>query len=351
MTSPRLTPAIDVDRLAEWMDSVGIIESGPLHVRYIAVGTQNEIFEVRRGERHMVLRKPPPNAAPGRDKGILREWQVLAALKGTDVPHADPVALCADASVLGRPFYLMGFVDGWSPMSAAGTRGVVEPFLSDPSLRPGLARELVRGAALLAGVDWRAAGLTGFGRPEGFHDRQVDRWLEFHRNARGRVVPGMDVATKWLRRHRPIDFVPGIMHGDYQFGNVMFAHGAPGRLAAIVDWEMATIGDPKLDLAACLRDWPDRGVPTAGIASTVDIAGMPPRDELTAHYAEVSGRQVDDFDYYLVLARWKLAIVLEQGYQKAGEDQVLQGFAAIVEDLMRQAADLAESTPYAVGGA
>ena len=211
--------------------------------------------------------------------------------------------------------------------------------------RAGLANGLVDGAALLGRVDWRSAGLADFGRPEGFHDRQVERWLRFWEGAGGRDgIEGMATATAWLRAHRPIDFVPGIMHGDYQFANVMFRHGAPGALAALVDWEMGTIGDPKLDLAWALRDWPAAGPPTS--AGYISLVGMPERDTLLARYAEVSGRQVDDFDYYLVLARWKLGVVLEQGFHNAGDDPLLQSFGRTVEDLMLAAADLAESTDF-----
>ena len=106
-------------------------------------------------------------------------------------------------------------------------------------------------------VDWRAKGLADLGRPDGFHERQVDRWTAFLERIKGRELPGFDEAAAWLRAHRPIDYIPGLMHGDYQFANVMFENGAPARLAAIVDWEMGTVGDPKLDLGWVVQSWPD----------------------------------------------------------------------------------------------
>ena len=124
-----------------------------------------------------------------------------------------------------------------------------------------------------------------------------------------RELPGFDVAAAWLRAHRPIDFIPGLMHGDYQFANVMFEHGAPARLAAIVDWEMGTVGDPKLDLGWVVQGWPaDTDDPSVSGRGYADLYGMPSRQELVDHYAEVSGRQVDDLDYYVILAKWKLAV-------------------------------------------
>jgi aminoglycoside phosphotransferase (APT) family kinase protein len=334
---------IDIARLADWMDGADLPGTGePLEHRFLSGGTQNEIYEIRRGEHRCVIRIPPQQAPADRDDGILREWRIIEALGGTDVPHPPAVAVCRDRAVLGRAFYLMGFVEGWSPMDH---KTWPEPF--DAAGRTGLAYQLAEGIALLSRVDWRAVGLHDLGRPDGFHERQVDRWTGFFDRIKGRDLDGMDVATAWLRAHRPLDYIPGIMHGDYQFANVMFHHGAPARLAAIVDWEMGTVGDPKLDLAWMVESWPeDTAGPEAAAASYVDLSGMPSREQLVAHYAEVSGRQVDDLDYYLVLAKWKLAIVLERGYQRAGDDYKLQSFGDIVPDLMRSAAELAESTDY-----
>ncbi len=239
------------------------------------------------------------------------------------MPHTEAIAACTDPEVLGRTFYLMGYVDGWSPM---GTDGWPAPFDADVASRQGLAYELVDGIALLSKVDWRAKGLDDLGRPDGFHERQVDRWTSFLERIKGRDLPGFDVAAAWLRAHRPLDYVPGIMHGDYQFANVMFHHGAPARLAAIVDWEMGTVGDPKLDLAWVVQGWPaDTSAPGDAFASYVDMTGMPSRAAIVDRYAKVSGRQVDDIDYYVVLAKWKLAVVLEQGFQRAGADEKLPG--------------------------
>ena len=163
----------------------------------------------------------------------------------------------------------------------------------------------------------------------------------FFERIKGREIDGLEVATAWLRNHRPLDFIPGLMHGDYQFANVMYRHGAPAQMAAIVDWEMGTVGDPKLDLGWMVQSWPeDTDAPSA--MSYVDMRGMPSRTEVIDHYAKVSGRQVDDLDYYLVLAKWKLAIVLEQGFQRAGDNEKLLAYGPVITSLMRSAADLAE---------
>jgi aminoglycoside phosphotransferase (APT) family kinase protein len=343
MTATETVPAIqDLVRLAAWLDTQGL-GRGPLEARYVSGGSQNEIYELTREGLHAAMRIPPLTAPLSRDNGILREWRIIEALDGTDVPHTEAIGVCTDPEVAGRTFYLMGFVDGWSPM---GTDGVwPEPFKTDIEARKGLAFQLVEGIALLSKIDWQAKGLADLGRPDGFHERQVDRWTAFYEQSKGRELPGNDVAREWLRSHRPLDFVPGIMHGDYQFANVMYHHGAPARLAALIDWEMGTVGDPKLDLGWTMHAWPEDPDEVQAI-SYVDMNHMPSRTELLEHYSSVSGRQVDDIDYYNVLAKWKLSLMLESGYQRAGDDAKLQGFGPIVLDLMKEAAELAESTDY-----
>jgi len=337
-------PLIDTERLTTWLDGAGLPGAGePLEHRFISGGTQNEIYEIRRGGLHGALRMPPAGAPPARDEGILREWRIIEALDGTDVPHTPAIAACEDPSVLGRPFYVMGFVDGWSPM---GVDRWPAPFDTDLTARQGLAYQLVEGIALLSKVDWRAKGLHDLGRPDGFHERQVARWTAFLERIKQRELPGFDVAARWLGAHRPIDFIPGVMHGDYQFANVMYRHGGPAQLAAIVDWEMGTVGDPKLDLGWVVHSWPVETPDGDDGSSYVDMAGMPSRAQVLDHYAEVSGRQVDDIDYYMILAKWKLAVVLEQGFQRAGDDEKLLAFGPVVLDLMRGAAELAETTDY-----
>jgi aminoglycoside phosphotransferase (APT) family kinase protein len=342
----RTAGLVDVDRLARWMDENGLAGAGePIGASFISGGASNEIFDIRRGDARMVLRRPPRVVPAGRNETMLREYRVLHALNGTDVPHPEAIAACEDTDVIGAAFYLMGHVDGWSPIS---TDGWPPPFDTDLEARSGLATQLVDGIARLARVDWKARGLEGFGRPDGFHDRQVDRWLSHLAAFQFRDIPGIDVAAEWLRAHRPRVYEPGILHGDYQFANVMFAFGAPARLAAIVDWEMATVGDPLLDLGWVLMgasDDSDVAGPSSGYA---DWTGMPSKSELLAHYESVSGRPVDEIDYYVILARFKIAIVLEGGYARIvkgdADNPKMQAFGGIVLDMARRAAELSRTT-------
>jgi aminoglycoside phosphotransferase (APT) family kinase protein len=193
---------IDSERLAAWMDDRGLPGKGePLEHRFITGGSQNEIYELRRGDLHCVIRIPPPTAPADRDQGILREWRIIDALDGTDVPHTAAIAVCDDRAVLGRTFDLMGFVDGWSPM---GMETWPAPFDTDLRARAGLGYQLAEGIALLSKVDWRAKGLHDLGRPDGFHERQVDRWIAFLERIKRRELPGLGEASAWLREHRPL---------------------------------------------------------------------------------------------------------------------------------------------------
>jgi aminoglycoside phosphotransferase (APT) family kinase protein len=336
------------ERLGRWMDQQGLDGEGAPRVAFISGGAQNEIFAVERGGRTMVLRRPPRVVPAGRNETMLREYRILAALNATDVPHPAAIAACDDESVLGAAFYLMEFVDGWSVMADPGNWPA--PFDADLAARPGLAYELVDGAAKLANVDWRAVGLEGLGRPEGFHERQVDRWLSQWQRYKIRDLPGIDEAVEFLRGYEIRSYEPGVMHGDYQFANVMYRHGAPARLAAIVDFEMGTIGDPLIDLAWVLMSWPNADEDRSA-RSYVDYRGMPDREDLLEYYANHTGRPVDEIDYYLVLGNFKMAIVLEGGYarmvQGANDNPKAVHFGDYVLQSAAKAGALARSTPLA----
>jgi aminoglycoside phosphotransferase (APT) family kinase protein len=351
----RVAGLVDEARLARWMDERKLPGTGePVGVRFVTGGASNEIFEIRRSSARMALRRPPRLVPKGRNETMLREARVLAALRDSDVPHARLLGVCEDTGVLGACFYVMDWVEGWTPLGP-----LPEPFASDADAKRGLGDELVDAIANLSLVDWRAGGLEGFGKPEGFLDRQVERWLAHLASFRFRELPGLDAAAAWLRAHTPQAFRPGILHGDYQFANVMFRHGAPARMAAVVDWEMSTVGDPLLDLGWVLMGWPDpdedRGRsgpgPDRSQALYFDYTGMQGRAELMERYAKRSGLALDAIDYYVVLARFKMACVLEGGYaryvQGGADNPKMASFGQVVLDMARRAAELAGTSKLA----
>ena len=339
----RVAGLVDEAKLARWMDERKLPGAGaPLAARFVSGGASNEIFEIRRGPVRMALRRPPRVVPKGRNETMLREARVLAALRDSDVPHARLLGVCDDPAVLGACFYVMDWVEGWTPMGP-----LPEPFRSDLESKQGLGDELVDAIASLSHVDWRAGGLEGFGKPEGFLERQVDRWLAHLATFRFRELPGLDATAGWLRAHTPCSFRPGIIHGDYQFANVMFRHGAPARMAAIVDWEMSTVGDPLLDLGWVLMGWPNPDE-DRGEALYFDYTGMQSREALMERYARRSGLALDAIDYYVVLARFKMACVLEGGYARyvsgGADNPKMAAFGQVVLDMARRAAELAATS-------
>jgi len=336
--------SFDVAALERWIDG-RLPGEGPLEAERVSAGASNEIFELRRDGGRWILRCPPralqnPEA---RNKIMLREFRVLSALRGSEVPHPEPLLVCDDPAVIGVNFYVMEHIDGFAPRDP-----LPAPFDSDPAARRRMGEELVDRLADLALVDWRAAGLDGFGKPEGFLERQVERWLSQLATYRTREIPGLDEVSAWLGDHVPKAQEPAIIHGDYQFINTMFAHGAPARLAAIVDWEQATIGDPLLDLGWLIAGWADPSEePRSRFASGYFASrdGLPTRAELIERYARRTGLPVDGLDYYVVLAMFKLGCVLEGGYalflSGRSKNAYHETFGEIVLRVMRDAATIA----------
>jgi aminoglycoside phosphotransferase (APT) family kinase protein len=312
VTDPVVPPdVVDLDAVAAWMDGQGL-GSGPIvDVELIGGGTQNVLLRFRRAgdERAYVLRRPPPHKRKNSDETMRREARVLAALAGTDVPHPAIVAACPELDVIGAAFYLMEPVAGFNP-----TLGVPEPHRSDAGLQRAMGLGMADGIAALGRVDHEAAGLADLGKADGWLERQVDRWrgqLESYKELDGYDgpdIPGVDAVASWLDANRPASWRPGLIHGDFHFANVLMRSDGPG-LAAIVDWELTTIGDPLLDLGHLLATWPSPG--GLGPTGALELAGLPSPDEVVARYAEGSTRDVAAIGWYEVLACYRLGSILE----------------------------------------
>jgi aminoglycoside phosphotransferase (APT) family kinase protein len=307
------TDLVDLERLREWMDGQGL-EAGPLGaVTPLTGGTQNILLRFSRGGRDFVLRRPPHRPHMNGSETMRREARVLGALAGSDVPHSGLIAACPQEDVLGAAFYLMEPVDGFN-----ATVGLPPLHAGDPEIRRQMGMSIADGAAALGRVDHLAVGLGDLGKPDNYLERQVARWrgqLESYREYDGWAgpgeIPGVDRVARWLEDNRPRAFSPGIIHGDYHLANVMYRHDS-GALAAIVDWELTTIGDPLLDLGWLLATWPDAdGVRTTGSVGIQPWDGFPTADELVTRYAEGSSRDLSAIDWYAVLACYKLGIILE----------------------------------------
>lgn len=310
----------NIERLTAWLDThIPELGDGPLAVEQLHGGTSNVILTLSRGGPipSMVLRRPPAVPPPGSEKSVLREARVLTALNGTAVPHPHCYGSCADADVIGAPFYVMERVPGWAAELADEKITNHAPFDRAPS-EYGIGYAMIDGLVALANVDYKAVGLEDFGRADGYLERQVDRW-EGQLNSyperygyTGREIQGFAYTRDWLRANIPDDFRAGIIHGDVGTPNALFAFDRPARLTALIDWELSTIGDPLLDLAWFTNKLRDEERPDdIDPAALYNIANFPTRQELARYYSAGTGRDLSNFDYYCVLALYKGGCILE----------------------------------------
>jgi aminoglycoside phosphotransferase (APT) family kinase protein len=315
----------DIDELApkgpltEWLDAnVPELGKGPLETSVLSGGTSNVVLTLSRGEKPMVMRRPPAVPPPGAEKGVLREARILTALNQTDVPHPVCYGACEDASVAGAPFYVMEKVDGWAP-NLHDEKIWNEPPFDKMPYEYGIPFAIVDGLIALANVDYVAIGLEDFGKPGKFLERQVDRWAgqlasypERYKGYEKRHLEGFAETEEWLRHSKLPEEVRGIIHGDVGTPNMMFKWGPPARLAAMIDWELSTIGDPLLDMGwftGGMRDEenPDKEFPTA----LNNPANFPTKQELARYYCAGTGRDIRDFEWFSLLAKFKSGCLLE----------------------------------------
>lgn len=304
---------IDLDVLRAWMDVRALGTGDITDVSFIAGGTQNVLMRFRRDDREFVFRRPPRHKRQNSDETMRREARVLGALSATKVPHPELIAAESDETVLGAAFYLMEPVDGFN-----ATVSLPELYLSDPAVQHSMGISMIDAIAELSLVDPAEVGLLDFGKADGWLDRQVTRWksqLESYREFAdypGSNIGDVDKVGAWLNSNVPSRMQIGIIHGDYHFANVLMRPDE-GRLAAIVDWELATIGDPLLDLGHVLACWPRGGAMPNALAAL----NLPTFDELIAHYARRTGRDLSDLTWYRVLAAYRLGIILEGSNARA----------------------------------
>ncbi len=309
---------VDPDRLRDWMDTRGL-GSGPLQsVQVLTGGTQNLLLRLQRGPFTAVLRRPPRHPRPQADATMLREARVLGALAGSGVPHPGLIAACDDPGVIGTAFYLMQAVDGFNPSTGLAARHA-----ADAGLRHRMGLAMADAIATLGSLDPAAIGLSDFGRAEGFLERQVARWRSqlggyaSHAGWPGaQGLPGVAQVGDWLEMHRPAPGAPGLLHGDFHLANVLFRHDG-AELAAVVDWELSTLGDPLLDLGWLLATWPAPDGSHHLPHRIQPWPGFPTAEQLVARYAERSSRDLGALPWYAVLACYKLAIVLEGTHARA----------------------------------
>ena len=309
----QLPPLIVREPLAAYLDSRRI-GSGPIEATRIGEGHSNITYLIERDGQPFVLRRPPRPPLPPTAHDVLREARLLSAVEEADVRTPRVLDACDDESILGGvPFYVMEYIEG-----TVITTEVPEQF-STPDERRRICSELIDSLAEMHAVDWRACGLEGFGKPTGYLDRQLRRFGGLWEHNKTRDVEVLDRVTAWLAEHKPESPPATIVHGDYRLGNTMFGPGAPARLVAIFDWELATIGDPLADLGYMTATYPEPGDDEGAIFSLAAVTtreGFPTRAELLERYEARSGRSMSTLAWYQTLALWKSAVFLEGSYKR-----------------------------------
>ena len=325
MASPASHPdPVDPTALTAWARG-RLAGTGPVEVSVLGEGHSNLTFLVRRAGAPVewVLRRPPVGPLLPTAHDVVREFQVLSLLGASASPMRVPtvVALCEDAAVIGAPFYLMERTPG------TVIRDHLPDWLAtDTDARHRLGLDLTDALAEIHAADWEPLVQAGIGRPSGYLTRQLRRWSGQREGIRqavaaaggqARALPDYDLVRDWLGAHLPAECEPAVVHGDYKLDNVIVQHEASGpRVAAVVDWEMATVGDPRADLGYLLSFWPEPGRLPVMAQLAVLGDGFPSREEIVARWAERTGREPGDTRWFVALAVWKLAILLEASYHR-----------------------------------
>jgi aminoglycoside phosphotransferase (APT) family kinase protein len=317
--------------------------AGPVEVRQFPRGFSNLTYLVRAGGRELVLRRPPFGADVRGGHDVVREHRILAALHPVWPKVPRPVLCCDDPSVLGAPFYLMERVAG-VVLRDRPPAGVT---LDEATMR-GVCLAAVDTLAELHAVDWRAAGLEGLGRPEGYVRRQVEGWTARWQASMTDAVPEMDEAAAWLAAHLPAEGAPAVIHNDFKYDNLVLDPADLTRARAVLDWEMATLGDPLMDLGTTLAYWAEAAdPPELKMFGVTHLPGNLDRRGVVERYAAKTGRDLSGISFHHAYGLFKVAVIAQQIYARyrAGKtkDPRFAGLLHVVRAAARMAARVAGS--------
>ena len=345
MTSP---PGLDLDALTEFLGPHLDGIHPPLSAEVIPGGRSNLTYIVHSGDRRFVVRRPPLAHVLPTAHDMRREYTVLEALRDTGIPVPRVIALCADETVIGAPFYVMDYVEGHIVRDQ-----MPSAFPDAPATRAAMSAALIDTLVALHEVEPEEVGLADFGHPEGFLARQVRRWWQQWEASKTRELPSIEALHRRLEETIPAQSRPGIVHGDFRLDNVMYAPDDPSRVVAVLDWEMSTVGDPLCDLGLLLVYWADHPDEPAGLAlhgGTVTVQdGFYKRKQIVSEYEARSSRDLSMLDWYVALGSYKLAIIAEGIHARflmgmtvgAGFDEVGRMVPPIVDRALQIASRLA----------
>ncbi|MUL43411.1 phosphotransferase family protein [Streptomonospora sp. PA3] len=311
-------PGLDLRRLEEYLRAQrpGML-GGALEGEVIAGGRSNLTYTVTDGRGRWVVRRPPLGHVLPTAHDMGREHRVISALADTPVPVPRTVLLCEDTEVLGAPFFVMEHVEGVPYRSAEALDAL------GAARTAGIAAAMIDTLVDLHAVDPAGVGLADFGRPEGFLERQLRRWKKQLEASRSRELPGIDELHRRLSAEIPQSPEPTIVHGDYRLDNLLV--DSDDRITAVLDWEMSTLGDPLTDLALIITYSSAALADSSSVSNAHTAEGYPDADEIIARYAERSGRDVSALDWYVGLAFFKLAVILEGIHYRHSQGQTVGG--------------------------
>jgi len=287
---------------------------GPIAVEQFRSGYSNLTYLLHVGERELVLRRPPFGARIKTAHDMGREYRILSHLAGVYPRVPRPLLYCKDESVLGAPFYLMERLKGVILRASAP-----EGLELSPSLMRRLSKNFIDNLVEIHGLDYKAAGLGDLGRPAGYVRRQIEGWTKRYHNARTDDIPDIERVTAWLAEHILPEVGASLIHNDYKYDNLVLDPHDLSRIVGVLDWEMATIGDPLMDLGTTLGYWVDPGdleeLKLLAFNPTV-LPGNLNRRQLAQRYAEQSGRDTSNILFYYVYALFKVAVIAQQIYAR-----------------------------------
>ena len=329
-TAVRPGEEIDVARLEPFLRAHFPGETDALVVRQFPSGHSNLTYSLRIGLREMVLRRPPFGSKVKTAHDMGREYRVLAKLHDHYAPAPRVLLFCDDLSVLGAPFYLMEPIHG-----VILRRDVPAGLDFPPEVVQRVSESFLDNLALLHSLDYNAVGLADLGKPQGYLERQVRGWIERYYGSKTHDIPEVETISTWIQENMPASGAAALIHNDYKYDNVVLDPSDLTRIIGVLDWEMCTIGDPLTDLGSALAYWVDASDPPEILETRwgpTTCSGSLTRRELVQRYSQKTGRDVSEMAFYLVFARFKIAVIVQQIYYRYHQGLTRDGrFATMPE--------------------
>ncbi|HYL86896.1 MAG TPA: phosphotransferase family protein [Candidatus Angelobacter sp.] len=344
-TSIRPGEELDLGKLEPFLRSHFPGEGEAFRVRQFPSGHSNLTYSVQLGDRQMVLRRPPFGSKVKSAHDMGREFHVLSKLHEVYSPAPKVLFYCDDSAVLGAPFYLM------EPIQGIILRRDPPPGLEfTPDTARGLCESFVENLARLHNIAYAAIGLGELGKPQGYVERQVRGWIERYQGSKTHELPEVEQISQWMQRNLPATNDAALIHNDYKFDNVILAQDDLTKIVGVLDWEMCTLGDPLSDLGTALAYWVEAGDSDEMQKlrwGPTSYPGSMTRDELVERYARVSGRDVANMVFYVVFARFKVAVIVQQIYYRyhvgLTKDSRFAAMPGVVRTLLRASWESAQS--------